>query len=423
MFRRLNALHAVAISHFIIDIFNSMGPIVLTFLSAHVMSLSKTQIGLAASSYSLVHGLTQPIFGWRADQSGGRRLAAVGIVWTAGLLLLAFAVGAVTGQFWLLLALYVLAPLGSAAFHPIGTMYASVGSAHGSTGRLSWFFLAGFAGAAVGPVLTGVLLDSTLIHEYTFVLPQGSYYTASLGTHGSVVPLFAMWLLLIPAVLALLLTLPNAGQFDSARQAAPQNALPTRVGRLPLLLLGMVILLRSIANPGAIPFLPGLFAAKGWSAAEYGSISSAFWLAGAVLGLVAGRMADRYGGRIVVALTLLLTAPAYWLLPQMDGAGALLVSLAAGGLSGASHSPLVAAGQRLLPRRQGLASGAVLGFVFAAGALGTFLLGILSDAAGLASSFHAAALSAALAGALSWWVLRPQRLEGLPTPLGALEAG
>lgn len=391
---RFSRLQAVALAHFVIDIFNSMGPVVLTFLSAHLMTLSKTQIGLAASLYALLHGFSQPVFGWIADRSGGRVLSAVGIVWTTGLLLTAFIVGAATQNYALMLMFYAIAPLGSAAFHPIGTMHAS--ATERNAGRLSWFFLAGFMGAAVGPTLTGALLDSTL--------PGGALASLSGGAEGSVIPLLALTILIVPAALALMLSLPNRAAFkDGAQESADPTG--TRLPKRALALLALVILIRSLTNPGVVPFLPSIFQAKGWSAAEYGSVTSVYWVAGAIAGVVSGNLADRFGNRALITLTMLLSAPTYWLLPGMDGPAVMLVALLMGGLSGASHSIIVAEGQRMMPARKGLASGAVLGFIFASGALGNFLIGVLSDAFGLIVAFEVAAVTVVVAALLGWFVL------------------
>jgi FSR family fosmidomycin resistance protein-like MFS transporter len=160
-----------------------------------------------------------------------------------------------------------------------------------------------------------------------------------------------------------------------------------------------------------VPFLPSVFEAKGWSASEYGSVTSSYWIAGAFVGVITGKLADRFGNRRLIAATLLLSAPTFWLLPHTEGAGALVVALFMGGLSGASHSIIVAEGQRLMPARRGFASGAVLGFIFGAGAVGTFIIGVVADAYGLVSAFQLAAASVVVAALLAW-----RLLEARPAP-------
>jgi FSR family fosmidomycin resistance protein-like MFS transporter len=73
------------------------------------------------------------------------------------------------------------------------------------------------------------------------------------------------------------------------------------------------------------------------------------------------------------------------------------VATVAGLLNGAPHSILVTMAQRAMPGRGGLASGIILGSMFAAGALGTYLSGLAADTIGLAQTLQGNALIALLA--------------------------
>jgi FSR family fosmidomycin resistance protein-like MFS transporter len=413
MLRRPSRLMAVSLAHFSIDVFNSMGPIVLAFISAYIVPLSKTQIGLAASLYSVLHGLSQPVFGWLADKSGGRTLGAGGLLWTPAMLIIAFIAFSTSGEYLLLLIPYTIAPLGSAAFHPIGTMHASTAVASESARSLPKFFLAGYLGAAVGPILTGFLLDSSLSHNDRWAAALGPAFDLPWIEQASVLPLALVLLLLIPAFIGMIALLPGKAQHrelvaSTRREGAASGPIYWR----PLLLLAVIILLRSLTHPGAVPFLPLLFQEKGWSATEFGAITSLFWIAGALLGISAGRMAERYDRRVIISVLIVLGSPMFWLLPRVDGAAALLVALLAGGLTGAPHSLLVAEIQRLLPGRRGLASGAALGFIFAAGSLGNLIMGALSDAWSISAAFETVAILGLVSGVLAWvlpWHVTPQQ--------------
>ena len=70
----------------------------------------------------------------------------------------------------------------------------------------------------------------------------------------------------------------------------------------------------------------------------------------------------------------------------------------AGFLLNIPHSILVVMAQRLLPKRQGLASGAVLGFMFASGAAAGAVVGWISDFTGLDVALHGVTLLPILAG-------------------------
>jgi FSR family fosmidomycin resistance protein-like MFS transporter len=145
------------------------------------------------------------------------------------------------------------------------------------------------------------------------------------------------------------------------------------------MLMAIIVVLRSIVSSSAVGFAPVLFERKGWSPAQYGLITSSFWIASAVAGVVFGHLADRYDRRWIIALSLLLAAPSLFFLPVTDGPLAFMLALAAGGLSGGSFSIFVVLAQRILPTGRAFASGAIMGFSFVSGALGTLATGILAD--------------------------------------------
>ena len=130
--------------------------------------------------------------------------------------------------------------------------------------------------------------------------------------------------------------------------------------------------------------MPVLFEQKGWDPAAYGTITSSYWIASAFSGLLFGRLADRFDRRKVMMLSMLCSAPAFFLLPAYEGAFAFILAIAAGGLSGGAHSLIVVMAQDLIPLRKGFASGAILGFIFGTGAIGSLAIGAISDQVGLA---------------------------------------
>ena len=103
----------------------------------------------------------------------------------------------------------------------------------------------------------------------------------------------------------------------------------------------------------------------------------------------------------MIAASLLLSAPAFFLLPVAQGAAAFGLAMAAGALSGGSHSIIVVMAQRLMPGSKGLASGVILGLIFGMGAVGNFLIGAVSERIGLDSTFQLVAVAIVLSGALA----------------------
>ena len=142
---------AAAVAHFAVDALNSQRPLVLAVLSVP-LGLSNTAIGLVSTIYTFSGSLSQPIFGWLADRIGPRWVATLGVLWMAG----AFGL-AVNLPGYAPLILLILASLGSGAFHPAGTMEATIRGRYHLSGRettaSSIFFFFGALGYSFGPVV------------------------------------------------------------------------------------------------------------------------------------------------------------------------------------------------------------------------------------------------------------------------------
>ena len=71
-FPRQRLFWAVSVGHLTNDIFMSLGPVLLAFLSAHLLPMTNVEIGAAVSAQQLVGAFSQPFFGWLVDRGGTR---------------------------------------------------------------------------------------------------------------------------------------------------------------------------------------------------------------------------------------------------------------------------------------------------------------------------------------------------------------
>jgi FSR family fosmidomycin resistance protein-like MFS transporter len=368
-------------SHLVIDMFTGICGVLLAVLSVP-LSLSNAQIGTATTLYVLASALSQPLFGWFADRQNVQPLSLVSlsIVWMA----VFFSLVAFTPSWGLIVVFLLLAALGSGLFHPIGTSQIALLNAESANTNTAFFFLFGQMGLALGPMIGGVLFDAA-------------------GTLG-ILPLAA--LSLFPA--ALMWSALRSGEALAARQSmpaaassAPHNAVTLR-SLLSLVVLALIALvaLRSSIQATYQFLMPKLFEDRGWEASMYGLLAGVFMATAALGNVLIGRLADRFGARAIVVLSLLLSVPAGLFFLNTSSALLVFVSCGlAGLLVGGQHSVLVVYAQRLLPVRKGLAAGLILGFTFASGALGTWLCAIAGDIIGLNSAMQAmvvAGLPAAL---------------------------
>lgn len=375
---------AVALSHFIVDVLNGLAGILLAVLSVP-LGLTNANIGLIATVYSLVSSLAQPIFGWLSDRYGSRWATAGGVLWMA----LFYSLVAVAPGYWPIVFL-VLAAIGSAAFHPPGTMRAvQVGHLH-MTGQAataaSVFFLFGQGGLSVGPAVGGLLIEG-------------------LGRAG----------LLILTAVTVPIGLFTAWQLRPAPAAAPgrpraaSNLAPAaRPDRAVFVLVMALASLRTGAQAITTTFAPKFFHDQSVSPAVYGAIVALYMGGSAIGGVFGGVLADRWGRRRTITLALLLSVVPFYFFPLASGGWIFLLAVLAGLFNGAPHSVFVTMAQRALPGRAALASGLTLGLMFGAGALGAYLGGLAADQLGLAPVLQANAILVLTAALLSL-ALQPER--------------
>jgi FSR family fosmidomycin resistance protein-like MFS transporter len=423
--RRL--LLSVSFAHFTNDVFMSSRSVLLAFMAAYMLPMSNLQIGLALTLGELVGAFSQPFFGLLADRTGGRWLGAVGVAWTVTGIMIALLVALAGGGYGLMLIPLSLAALGSGAVHPVGSLHAAGAEPLRAARNTSVFFLFGQIGLGLGPALTGLLLDRAHTSFNTLFAPAlGPAFSSVFFERGTVAPVLILWGLAVPAALLLARTVPVRLHTPAAPVAAingRDTAKRLNVPVWPFVVLGAAVLLRSLANPATISFIPRMFQAKGWSPAEYGLLTSTFWVSSGAALMIYGQLAARFDIRRLITLGMALSAPAIFLLPLLDGGLAFVLAVAIGGLSGGTHSLIVVLAQGLLPGRKGFASGLILGFIFATGAIGNLIIGHLSDRIGTAAAFQVVAVVTVAACGL--WLLLPrpgQRPAPRPETAAAPEA-
>ena len=149
---------AVTVGHLGIDIFNSMGPVLLAFLK-EPLGLTVTQVGIALGLYQLLAGATQPAFGWLVDRMGTRFLGPASVAVNLACIGLAVAAAGAFGSYALFLIPFTVAAVASGAFHPLGVMHASTADLSRSSFFTAVFFFFGQVGLACGPMVVGYALD------------------------------------------------------------------------------------------------------------------------------------------------------------------------------------------------------------------------------------------------------------------------
>jgi FSR family fosmidomycin resistance protein-like MFS transporter len=388
---------AVSLGHFTNDVFASAGPVLVTFLSIP-MALTGAQIGLAIGAFQFFSALSQPFFGWLADRTGSRWLGPGSVAWIITFMSIALVVAQQTNHYIWFLIFYLVASLGSGAFHPLGTKHATEESGERAAAGAAIFFLFGQSGLASGPALAGVILGT-------------------IGLAG----IYGLAFLAIPVVIYMVVAMQHTGiqPVDENSHTVSPQATQTKVQWGAIVLLAVLVGLRSWTTIGTVSFLPKMFQAMGWSPSAYGAITGAFWMSSAIFGVFAGTWADRWGRRQVIFATLLIGSITLFFLPMYDTWVAFLLAILTGGLLGASHSIIVVIAQSLLPGRPAMASGIILGYLFGVGAIATWAIGWLADSWGLDAVIQAGAILTIISAVLALFLpaTREQlqtRVEGVP---------
>ena len=374
----LRRLSAVSFGHMAIDILNASIAMILAVLAVP-FNISNAQIGLGSMAYALMGSLSQPFFGVLADRFGGRWLGAVGLLWTA-----VFYYAATFSQnYFTLIALMTIASLGSGAFHPQGAMNAGAAGGHKATTGTSVFFLLGQMGLAIGPMVAGVLLEE--------IWMDGPRYMAV-----ATLPFVAWMAFGLRKPLVRVQDEPAQARPVEQRPRSPVSANPALQPnrRWPALVaFAVLVALRASVHQIFYGLLPKYFSDLGFSPREFGFMVGVPSVAIALGSMTGGILGDRYEQPKIVLWSLLAATPFSWLmLDIVEGWLFFPLAFAAGFLVGIPHSILVVMAQRFLPNRQGLASGAILGFTFASGAFGIGLAGPIADYSSLSAVMHVVAL-------------------------------
>jgi FSR family fosmidomycin resistance protein-like MFS transporter len=391
---------SVAFSHFAVDLLNGQRAVLLTFVAVQ-LGLSNTALGLATTVYTMSAALIQPFAGVAADRYGARWVTAGGVLWMA----VFFSLGLlVSGQASIILL--VIASAGSGAFHPAGTMQATLVGRNRFAGRettaASYFFVFGQMGYFFGPMLAGPLLDHFgpvgLLSMSLLAFPVG--LVAARNLRG------ALKVQIIKTQSNLVDDPPSSHASPHRNTSLPGTSFGFRytpfTAWLPILAFILMACFQAWASQNMTTFIPKYLSDLGQSASVYGLVAALYTGGTAVGNLLGGSLSDRYGARRISAATLALASLPLYLMSSVGFSWLfwILVPLA-GILVGATNSVIVVQGQTLIPGGMALASGLVLGLTFSSGALGTFLTGRLADLWGFGPVFQQSALLALAASLLA----------------------
>lgn len=357
-------LFIIGLTHLLNDSIQSVIPAMFPILEKS-MGLSFTQLGLIAFSLNIVSSILQPLIGMATDKKPMPFALPMGLTFTLfGVLGLAFA-----SNFEFVILSVLLIGLGSAVFHPEGSRVAYMAAGQRRGLAQSIYQVGGNTGQALAPLITAVIL-------------------VPLGQIG------AVWFTLVAAV-AVALLMYIASWYtrkleDDKLTGSAKKPMRTRQShiskgiKLALVLILFLIFARSWYISGMTNFYAFYAIDKyGLTIKEAQMFLFAFLVAGAFGTFFGGPLADRFGKKNIIFLSMILTAPLSVFIPFAPPVAAFILLLAGGFLLMSSFSVTVVYAQELVPGKIGTMAGLTVGLAFGMGAIGSVGLGYLADLIGL----------------------------------------
>ena len=359
-----------ALGHFTVDLLNGQRSVLFTYFAV-IMGMSNAELGLISFLYVLASAVAQPFMGWAADRVGNRLVAAGGVVWMVIFYALSLVVPG-TGGIILLLA----ASAGSGAFHAAGAAQSTLAGKALLAGRAvtaaSLFFVFGQAGFSIGPLVAGNVVEAG-------------------GVNG----------LLVVCMVMLVFGIYIAWAFKPLKaQAAPvveavKSGDRTKSWSFAVAALIIIAAFQSWVQTNMTTFIPKYLSDLGETASMYGTLPALFAAGVAVGNIVGGILSDRIGRAKVILLGLGVTSIPIFFIPFVGVSGWLyLAAIVSGFFMGMPFAVVVVLAQEMVPVGMGFASGLILSFLFACGAVGTLISGWVADHWGFPPVF---VMSAALA--------------------------
>ena len=350
-------LLVLSFGHLVTDIYQGALPALLPFLKDR-LSLSYAMAGVILMAANFTSSVMQPLFGYLSDQKEKLILLPLGCL-AAGL---GLALLPAPSHYGFILLLVMVSGLGVAAYHPEGYK-----TAHYFTGKnlatgMSVFSVGGNLGFALGPMIA-----LTIVTRLGFdFLP--------------VIVIFSLLFLSVFLVQwkAISTAKPGRGEAGTPAGEIARNAY------LPLFLTIGAVVMRSWTQLGLMTYIPFYYIDYLKGDPMYsGKLISTFLLGGVAGTILGSILADRFGHKRLLVISLLLTSLLVPLILVVRGP-ALFAVLAVIGLALiSSFTVTIVMAQKLLPQNLGIASGLMVGFAIGVGGLGVTLIGLIADHFGI----------------------------------------
>jgi FSR family fosmidomycin resistance protein-like MFS transporter len=347
------AVFRMGATHFVSDAYSNIYAPLLPALIPR-LGLSLTAAGTLAMVFQVASSVSQLGFGHVADRWKPRPLLVFGPIVAVSILSL-------IGLSWSVISLafiLTIGGLGLAAFHPsAAAVVQRVGGAKRGL-SMSTHVTMGTIGFAIGPLMFA-----------WFVEHVGLSWTPVLA---------------IPGLILLAFILPRVPDMPSFTASGDrQGVAALRPYAKPLFLLYVAVVARTLTSLSFATFVPVMLTRQGWSVSQAGAAVSAYLFASGIGGFSGGPLADRFGPRRVIAISMVMATPFLLAASLRSGMG-FVVLLAVAGMFLQSTLPVnITYAHQIAPVSAATVSSLMMGAAWGTGGLCVPLVGMLADHIGI----------------------------------------
>ncbi|MBL3540085.1 MFS transporter [Aminivibrio sp.] len=360
-------LSMLSVGHFFNDLYASFLPTFIPTLISR-LGITMAQAGFFSTLLGVIHIVFQPVIGYLSDRSANPWL----IIWGPILTCFGATMIPLSPTYGAALFFVGLWGLGSAMFHPQG---------HGGVGHvvprdrltvsLALFAVAGTAGVTMSPLFAVALVNTVGL---------------------KLMPVAAILPVLILGLFTWR-TMPSISH-ESGDAMMPQKGLLSTMKSVfaviyPIWAMSTV---RDATSQGVRMFFPIRIAAEGGDIAFVGTVLFLIMLGSTITMLVIGRMADRYGKKKTLTVTMALSS-LFLFTGRVSGGWTAILFFVLGTAAVNATMPITAAiAQEMVPNSRGMASSIVMGLSWGMGNMLMAPFGRVGDLYGVNATLFIVAL-------------------------------
>ncbi|TKJ40305.1 hypothetical protein CEE37_08240 [candidate division LCP-89 bacterium B3_LCP] len=356
-------IHSLA--HLVNDSYGGfLAPLLPLLAARHELSLVTT--GFLVTIVTLSASLAQPFWGWLSDRHPHRGYI-VGGVFASGLF---FSMIGIAPNLVVLVIVIIAGGLGISCFHPMATAVASDMTVRRKGLAIAFFVTAGTSGFALGPVFVALLVETVGLHW----MPIAAVPALLVAV---------IWLLFGPRGISGTNKTDSVGTLQNSAPAIPYS---------PIILLTSSSILRGVCILIFTNFMSFHLETMGLSLKSYSFYIFALQFGGSMGVLVCGSLSDKIGRWRVMLWTPVVSTPLFYLFLRTEGTLSFIALFLAGFFIFASAPAVIVAAQKMMFRREAMASALQIGLAWGTAGLLMGPVGKLGEVIGVYNLLLATAL-------------------------------